>query len=118
MYLQERLAVDDKQLSQLVQRFRSALGYSIEENLELKIDFLESLLGKEDTRDLIHANPSLLGRSLENRLKPPFDDAQEAGIPIYSGTIQRMGVYTEDMWATSQACQKKKLLKSGPEELS
>lgn len=50
--------------------------------------------------------------SLENKLKPRLKQAQEAGIVIDRGCIQRMGKYNDTQWATSIAYQKKQLLKA------
>jgi hypothetical protein len=56
-------------------------------------------------------DPSLLGYSLENRLKPRLAQVQEAGIPLDTGTITRMAKNTEDRWSRSLAYQKTNLLK-------
>jgi hypothetical protein len=50
--------------------------------------------------------------SLEyNRLKPRLAEAQEAGIPLDTGTISQMAQLTEFNWSNSRIFHKDKLLK-------
>ena len=84
----------------------------IDSNLDPTIEFFESLVGKEETKDAILTDPTLLGYSLKNRLKPRLLEVEEAGIPIDTGTLRRMGSLTAAKWSASLAFQKKKLLKS------
>jgi hypothetical protein len=76
-------------------------------NPEPAIKFYEDCVGSDATRTMIATSPALLGSSIENRLKPRVVDCQEAGIPIDTGTVQRMAKYTEDQWSDGLA----KLLK-------
>jgi hypothetical protein len=60
---------------------------------------------------MIAKDPRVLGSSLENRLQPRLAQVQEAGIPLDTGTINRMAKLTDDQWSTSLAFQKTKQLK-------
>ena len=73
------------------------------------MSFFEGLIGVDEAKGLLINDPSLLGRSLDKPLKPRLAEAQEAGIPIDSGLLMRMGMYTEERWSTSIAYQKKRL---------
>lgn len=60
---------------------------NVETNLEPTTKFNEDYDGSDATRTLIANNPSLLGSSLDNRLKPRHVECQEADIPIDTGTV-------------------------------
>ena len=107
-WLGERLLLDDKTLSLVIQRMPSLLGYNIETNLEPTIKFYEECVGPDATRRMIATSPALLGSSIEKRLKPRLAECQEAGIPIDTGTVQRMAKNTEDQWSISVEFQKDK----------
>jgi hypothetical protein len=111
VWLGERLVLDDASLSLVIQRQPSLFGCEIYTNLEPTIKFYEDCVGSDATRTMIAKRPSLLGYSLEKRLKPRLAEAREAGIPIDTGTVQRMAKYTEDKWSNGLAFQKTKLLK-------
>jgi hypothetical protein len=110
-WLQKRLMLDDDSLSVVVQRMPSLLSFNMETNLEPTITFYEDCVGSDATRAMVATSPALICYSLEKRLKPRLADCQEAGIPIDTGTVQRMAKYTEDQWSNGLAFQKTKLLK-------
>jgi hypothetical protein len=60
---------------------------------------------------MIAHNPRLFGVSIEKRLQPRLAEAQEAGIPIDTQTLEQIGQYTDENWSTSMAFQETKLLK-------
>jgi hypothetical protein len=60
---------------------------------------------------MIAKNPRVLNSSLEKRLKPRLAQVQEAGIPLDTGIISRIAVYTEEQWSAGLAYQTTKLLK-------
>jgi len=72
-------------------------SYSIESNLEPKLEFFIDVLG-EEAMVLVEHNPSLLGYSLKNRLKPRYRDAQGYGLKLDAGLMRRMGQYTDKQW--------------------
>jgi hypothetical protein len=109
-WLQERLSLDDKSLCFVIQRMPSLLGCDIGTNLEPTIKFFEDCVGSKAAIQLIAKNPRLLGSSLENRLKPRLVECQEAGIPMDTGTIDRIARYTESKWSDSMIFRKNKLL--------
>jgi hypothetical protein len=110
-WLQQRLWLDDKSLSVVAQRMPQLLCCNIEKNLEPTIKFYDDCVGSDAARTLIANNPSLLGYSLEKRLKPRHAECQEAGIHIDKGTVQRIAMYTKDRWSISMAFQNTKPLK-------
>jgi hypothetical protein len=89
----------------------SLFTYNNDNNLEPTIKFCEDCVGSNAAIQLILKYPSILGSSLENRLKPRLVECQEAGIPVDTGTIQRIAKYTELDWSNSMIFQKNKLLK-------
>jgi hypothetical protein len=110
-WLGQRLVLDDKSLSLVIQRFPSLLGYNIETNLEHTIKFYEECVGSHVTRTIVAKIPSLLGSSLEKRLKPRLAECQEAGgIPIDTGTVQRMDMYIDNKWSNGLTFQKDKTI--------
>jgi mTERF domain-containing protein len=109
-WLQERLSLDDKSLCELVKKLPSVLGYSINTNLEPTIKLYEDCVGSKAAIQLIANRPRILSSSLENRLIPRLVVCQEAGIPMDTGTIQRIAGYTELEWSNSMIFQKNKLL--------
>jgi hypothetical protein len=115
-WLQERLELDIKSLSKLVQAMPPLLGYNVEANLEPTIEFYEDCVGSNAAITTLAKSPSLLGASLENRLKPRLAQVQEASIPLNTGTINRMAKYTDEQWSTGLASQKTKLLRQQLED--
>ena len=111
-YYQKRLSLDDEQLRKFCIELPGLLGLSIELNLEPTIVFFESLIGVNAAKALLIANPSMLARSLEKRIKPRVVEVQEAGLPIDAAALARIALYTEEKWTASVAYQTKKLLKS------
>jgi hypothetical protein len=89
----------------------SVLGCNMETNVEPAIKFYEDCVGSDATRIMIANVPSLLGCSLEKRLKPRLAECQKAGVPIDTGTLQRIAMMTTEKWSSSIAFQKTKLLK-------
>jgi hypothetical protein len=110
-WLQERLSLDDESLCFVMQRQPSLFIKNIENNLEPTIKFYEDCVGSNAAIQLISKSPNILTNSLEKRLKPRLVECQEAGIPIDTGTIQRIAKYTELEWSNSMIFQKNKLLK-------
>ena len=111
-YLQKRLSMDDEQLREVVTKLPSLLGTSIEFNLEPTITFFESLIGVNVAKALLIANPYIVTRSLEKRIKPRVAEVQEEGLLIDAAALVRIAMFTEEKWMASVAYQKKKLLLS------
>ena len=109
-WLGERLVLDDESLSLVIQRLPALLCYNIETNLKPTIKFYEECVGSDAARTLIATSPALLGYSLEKRLMPRLAECQEAGIPIDTGTVQRMAKHTEEKWSISVGFQKDKMI--------
>ena len=81
------------------------LGSNIDTNIDPTINFYIDALGDEsEALDLIIQRPASLTYSLEKRLKPRLQEAQDAGMIIDSKFLSSMMTYTEDGW-------NKKLLK-------
>jgi hypothetical protein len=110
-WLQERLSLDDKSLCFVIQRQPSLFTKNIDNNLEPTIKFYEDCVGSNAAIQLISKSPTILTNSLEKRLKPRLVECQEAGLPIDTGTIQRIALYTELNWSSSMIFQKNKQLK-------
>jgi hypothetical protein len=109
-WIQDRLLLDDKSLCFVIQRMPPLLGCNIATNLEPTIKFYENCVGSKAAIQLISKTPSILGSSLENRLKPRLVEFQEAGIPMDTASIIRIAKYTELGWSNSMVFQKDKLL--------
>ena len=84
---------------------------NIARNLEPTITFYEECVGWDATRTMIVRYPKMVSYILENRLKPRVAEGQEAGIPIDTATLLRMGKNTDEKWSNSLSSQKRKLLK-------
>jgi hypothetical protein len=95
----------------LFQRQPSLFTKNIDKNFEPTNKFYEDCVGLDAAIQLISKSPTILSNSLEKRLKPRLVECQEAGIPIDTGTIQRIAKYTELKWSNSMIFQKNKLLK-------
>jgi ferric-dicitrate binding protein FerR (iron transport regulator) len=111
-WLQARLKLDDKGLSSVIQRMPTLLGCNIDTNLEPSVNFYEDCVGSTAAIRFIVNNPAVLGYSLEKRLKPRLAAAQEAGIPINTGTLSRIAMITAENWSISMDFQEDKLLKA------
>ena len=81
----------------MVQKYPALFSYSVESNLEPKMDFFIEVLG-EEAMVLVEHNPSLLGYSLENRLKPRYRDTARYGLKLDARLLRRMGQYTDEKW--------------------
>jgi hypothetical protein len=57
-------------------------------------------------------SPDHVLESFSDSPKPRLAEAQEAGIPIYTGTLTRIAMKTAEQWSTSMTFQEKKLLKA------
>ena len=79
--------------------------------MEPKIEFLEGVIGVDEVKGLLLTNPSVVGRSLEKRLKPRLADLRGAGIPVDRKSLSRLANYTEEQWSTSMEYQEKRLLR-------
>ena len=98
-WLQQRLSLTDDELSKLIQQLPSLLGYNIETNLEPTMNFYINVLRNESKAfTFVTHNPSSFGYSLEKRLKPRLQEAQDAGMIVDSKFLNSMMTYTEDGW--------------------
>ena len=80
----------------------SLLACRIDTNIEPTLNFYIDTLGDEDRAlNLVIGRPALIGYSLENRLKPRLQEAQNCGMIIDKGCLTRMGSYTNDQWSRS-----------------
>jgi hypothetical protein len=57
--------------------------------------------------ELIVQDPRLFGASLEKRLKPRLEEAQNVGIVIDAACLRRIAKYTNDKWNASLTFQSK-----------
>jgi hypothetical protein len=91
--LQERLDMDDKSLSKLVQGAPSVFGMSVEENLEPKLSWLQERLDMdvESHSKFVTRSPSVLSYSIEENLEPKLAWLQEVKITLYSYTCDDTG---------------------------
>ena len=58
--------------------------------------YIDALGDKQEALALIISCSAMLGYSLEKRLKPRLEDAQEAGIVIDSGCVALIAKYTNE----------------------
>jgi hypothetical protein len=74
-WLQERLSLDDKSLSKLVQTLPAVLGYSIDDNLEPKLVWLQERLSLDDKSlsKLVQTLPAVLSYSIDDNLEPTIE---------------------------------------------
>ena len=49
--------------------------------------------------NLVIGMPALIGYSLENRLKPRLQEANDCGMIIDEGCLRQMGCYTNEKWS-------------------
>merc|ERR1719291_291553 len=103
-WLQKRLSLNDSELSNFVQKFPSLLNFNVDTNIEPTLNFYIDALGDEDQAlNLVIRRPALISLSLENRLKPRLQEAQDYGMTIDSGCLTRIGSYTNKQWSRSLA---------------
>jgi len=82
-WYQDQFALDDvSSLRAFVCRYPTLLGYNTKTNVGPKIEFYKEHLGNDELNELIRKSPMALGVSLEKRLKPRLEEAQEVGIPM------------------------------------
>ena len=67
-------------LRKLVVGMPSLLHLSVEKNLKPKVEYLERVLGKEKLASALERFPTMLGYSLDNRIKPRLEQILAAGI--------------------------------------
>jgi ferric-dicitrate binding protein FerR (iron transport regulator) len=72
MWLQERLSLDDKSLSKLVQTQPQVLSLSIKDNLEPKLAWFQKRLSLDDESlsELVQKQPPLLSCDIATNLEP------------------------------------------------
>ena len=74
-------------------------SYNIDTNIEPTINFYIDALGDESKAlAFVTRDPSSLSRSLEKRLKPRLEEAQDAGMIIDSTCLNSIMARTEDQW--------------------
>ena len=78
-WLQERLSLDDKSISKLVQSYPQVFGLSVKNNIEPKLTWLQERLDMDDKSisKLIKKVPQILGYSVEANLEPNLAWLQE-----------------------------------------
>ncbi|CAJ1934222.1 unnamed protein product [Cylindrotheca closterium] len=74
-------------LRKLIVGMPSLLHLNIETNLKPKVEFLQTQLGPEELSKAIDRLPTLLGYSLDNRIKPRLMQILEAGVDGGSITV-------------------------------
>lgn len=110
-WLQESLSLEDTGLTKLVVAQPALLCLDLETNLEATFNFYKECIGDEETQLLLTRNPVLFMASLERRLKPRLEQAEEAGLAIDSGCLRRIAKSTEEEWQSSLVFQQRKVLK-------
>jgi len=80
---------------------KSLFDLSIANNLDPTLEFFKECIGEEQAVNLLRKNPKFLTVSLEKRLKPRWEQAQQAGIKLDVRCIQRIVLYTEERWHIS-----------------
>jgi mTERF domain-containing protein len=74
-------------LRKLIVGMPSLLYLNIEKNLEPKVDYLSSVLGREGLSQALERLPMLLAYSLDKRIKPRIENILDAGIDCASITV-------------------------------
>ena len=80
----------------------SLVGWNIDTNIDTTLNlYIDALALGDESKALafVRRDPSSLGRSLEKRLKPRLQEAQEAGIIVDSKFLNFIIYRTEDQWA-------------------
>ena len=96
-WLQQRLNLNDASVSKMIQKQPSLLCCNIDTNLKPALDFyINALRDKEEALCMVILDLSLFTYSLKNRLNPPLEEAQDAGMTIDSGCLRRIAKYTND----------------------
>jgi len=101
--------LDQSALGWIMRQQPSLLCYSISNNLEPTLQFYKDCIGNEAASILVLKKPRVLLSSLEKRLKPRLKEAQEYGIEIDAGCVQRMAIWTERRWHASLLYQEEKI---------
>jgi hypothetical protein len=116
-WLEERLNLkdDDDALRTFILKTPTICNLKID-TLSKKLEFYESLLGVDGARRLMMERPDMFTYSLEKRLKPRLQDAEEEGIAIDYGLVRRMGRLTDNDWEISLDYQTKKMRQSAVQE--
>jgi hypothetical protein len=100
-WLEERLDLKDNDaLRTFILKFPTLCSRTIA-NLSEKLEFYESLLGVDGARSLILEAPGMFTYSLEKRLRPRLQAAEEEGLTIDYSLVRRMGKYTDSEWEIS-----------------
>ena len=107
-WLQRRLSLTDEELSKIIQQLPPLLGCNIETNIEPTLNFYINALGDEsEALTFVIRDPSSFGRSLEKRLKPRLQEAQDAGMIVNSKCLKLMMKYTDNEWAKKMLKERK-----------
>ena len=108
-WIHQRLCLTDEELSKLIQKLPPLLGCNIDTNIEPTINFYIDAMGAESKAiAFVIRNPASLSRSLEKRLKPRLQEAQEAGMIINSKSLALLAMYTNNQWEKKMLKQMRK----------
>lgn len=99
-WLKRRLSISEDEVLTMMRENPSLLASSIEFNLQPKLNFLDSVLGKEEAGKLIRANPVVLNCSMKRRYEPRLSDARRVGLDIDASLIRKMGMNNDKQWQT------------------
>ena len=94
-WLQAYFNLDKAGLRSMVLYFPAILVYSIGNNLQVKMEFYEKLLGEEAAHALIIKTPQYLSYSLEKRVKPRLAQVKKLDIHY---SLSSLVVSTDDRW--------------------
>ena len=80
--MRRRLDLDEARLRKMVLAYPSLLGYSVEDNMAPKLEFLAREIGLShaELREWVVRNPSTLGLSLANRYRSRIEACRATGV--------------------------------------
>lgn len=103
---------DTTDLKRMLLALPSIVGYNHVKNIEPKLTFYEELLGdKQKTNQFVTRDPRFLSYSLENRIKPRVEQAEEIGMKINPSTLNNIIKATDERWSRAVSNHQRKAAK-------
>jgi mTERF len=80
LFLQESLDLTQEETEMIIETYPQILGLSVDNNLKIKISYLQTYLSTEQLRDIVLYQPALLAYSLERRIRPRLEQLRDVNI--------------------------------------
>jgi hypothetical protein len=110
----ERACGSGASIRKVIVGMPTLLNLNVQKNLEPKVDYLSAMLGKDELSLALDRLPTLLGYSLDKRIRPRLERILEAGVDGGSVTVGiPMKEEAFDSWLNGRALKAKRLQKEG-----